>query len=1056
MPRKSQETSSTSDLPDLTTAERVVAILVALRANLGGRLLEWDQIEGLQIGLNRAEATDYLNDRELEPEQEALYEYLFEHFPELADLPIELPPAIVDDADADEVDKGELVGGAPPITIPTYMAPEFDENVSREAQDTNSARPEGVKVVLGQDSFGSPFWDEMVQSRIRIEPLRIPAFELPDSNPVLNDVSALLSLLAFEAIAHARQQLAELLGALAERFGASTAAIFNLEENGQLNAFLRHNVRKPQLTAHINDECGIVPYVAREQNGYCAADTSQDARYREDVRETRSEIAVPIIHPLDLEGDKRVLGVVNLESCEINAFASAQISEIQASVGAFVPHLLVLSSLSNRNEAWLPWHPEIHGWDLTRIFQKMCHTVAGSLGADSTKCSIWYVDQPKQSLFVYATNGYDIEYKNDRLLPIDSRTGILSGKSRGAVYLSDPQQQFVRSEKARRMGLRTALHCPIYPPASKSRQRGISVLNLYFTDDVHDRTLVREAMIKLADIIGALTASFATQRRQIATAQLHHLLEEMPRSSESDFEVIRDFFKDVFAADGVSIFGRRTKNRHLECTATTGLCRGDDRDCTVDPRKVRYKLDAQDDSAGYTISVGLNPGTPLRMNNVLNRSEADLPEFLRQQPMLKWVENFAPREDKNRRMLAYGIASDPHCESKSGKRIPSMGVVRILRRSGSKPFTQCDEHLIADLTNVCRSAFQNWRRVGAPLRPQPVKLSRSRSQSQEVVRAYSRMLRTIPIGRSTRTLIHELVQDLFVCYHGWNLNWSAVFVRHGAPPAEHFRLHTYYSEPDSTPALELSSMPQDDPYLLHRREFAASKSAGQFGTPFGLACHTTIADGKIASGVRVPVVAWSKQGLIEAVLALDFKNGCDWNKLEFDPLLYGASRLAAIWSSNNISDEPIRFADAHHSFMNFEQTAIRLQQYLQNRFEVSVDVHWSPPLPFSGWQVIAAEEDREASIYGLKRHQAKNLLAIPLRIGPIPAACLTLSADAFATTSQMHPLLDAVTGIWSQLTFGSANSVCRQQMWNASFAHKNLNPLTTVFSCDLSWNASAN
>ncbi len=239
---------------------------------------------------------------------------------------------------------------------------------------------------------------------------------------------------------------------------------------------------------------------------------------------------------------------------------------------------------------------------MTLIFRKLCHTVAASLGSDSTKCSIWYVDRPKKSLFVYATNGYDIEYMHDRVLPLDSCTGRISNHPPGKVYVVDPLQDFVEREKAARMGLKEALLCPISRPNGTKNDKGISVLNVYSTEKGRNRPDVCEALITLADVIGAMTVSFDRQRKRIAGAQLYHLLREMPRSSESDFEVVRDLLKEVFAADGVSIFACNPEDNSLRCAATTGLCEGQDRNGTVDPRRVKYALGSKS-KKGFTVSL---------------------------------------------------------------------------------------------------------------------------------------------------------------------------------------------------------------------------------------------------------------------------------------------------------------------------------------------------------------------------------------------------------------------------------------------------------------------
>lgn len=889
--------------------------------------------------------------------------------------------------------------------------------------------------------------------QFELEMPRLKAFGLPISNPVLRDVYALFSLLAFEAATHARQQLAELLGSVSERFRASAGEVFRLADDGRLETLITNNVSKSRLEANVDDAKGIVAFVARQQRGYCAPDVTngRDPLYREDIRETRSEIAVPIIDPTEPDREQRLLGVINLESREVNAFSSAQIGALQAAVGAFVPHLLVLAAATRSDEMWLPWHPEIHGWDLTRVFQKLCHTITASLGADSTKCSIWYVDRLKQSLFVYATSGYDIEYMRHRTLSLDSCTGRIADAPRGHVYSADPLREFVEQEKAARMGLKEALLCPICPPGSGSARDGISVLNIYFTERTKDRAFVREAMITLADVIGAMAVSFDGQRQRLAAAQLHHLLKEMPRSSASDFEVIRDCLKDVFSADGVSIFARVPNDSHLRCTATTGLCKGHNRDSTADPRDVEYDLENRRQK-GFTITLARHPGVAVRMNNVLDRNEKDLPEFLPRGPLLKFVENFPPREDKNRRLLAYGITSTSGAGDEPQTGEYGVGVIRVLRRSGSKPFTRCDERLIAYLADFCRPAFWEWQR-----NYQHLKLESLDRKSREALKAFARILRPVPVGRSTRTLIGELVQDLFRCYGDWNVSRSSVFVRHGAPDSDCFRLHAFYSEPDATPPLKLvtGGMPSTDAYLEHRRVLKTQTDEGQ-GKLFGIAVNTTLEGGNITSGIRVPIKAWSNQSLIDSVLALDFEGAIDWDDFLIDPLLYGVCRLIAVWNGSNVSDDDqnamLGLALGRESLLDGVE---RCRRHLQDRLGLSAGIHWSDRLP-ADWKPFPADEDNELALYGVMRHVSLRRYAIPLLIGPVPSAFFTVeiapSPDAPAVV-QLRSTLDAVSRLWSQMTSGRTDTSGRSEFWTVSckhdeFARGSLCALSYVFQ----WN----
>jgi GAF domain-containing protein len=871
------------------------------------------------------------------------------------------------------------------------------------------------------------------------------------ANPILDSVFAWKETVTAETASFAREQLAELLGAVAERFHASTAAIFKLHDDGGLDAFLRYNMRNPRLKATIDDEKGIVSYVAREQHGYCAPDTTSDRRYREDVPDTRSELAVPIIDPTSTGHTRRVLAVLNLESTISNSFSWADVEELQVAAGAFVHHLLVLEALDAHDSQWLAWHPELHGWDLSRILQRLCHTVAEALDRDSSMCTIWYMDRPKNSLFVYATSGYDIEYKTDRVLPMESCTGRAAMQDRRTVLIADPQKDFLRSEKAAYMGIREAFLCPVHAPESARSQGEGGVVNIYFRNCGNDTPVLRDALVTLADFVGSIALRFDQQRPRIAGAQLHHLLYEMPRSSESDFEVIRDFLKEVFAADGCTIFARRPEDNTLICAATTGLqWRKPGNAAGAIGEIPCYHLNKEH---GYTIEIALNPGECVRMNNVLDRTEGGLPSFLPDKPLLKYRENFAPRNDDNRRLLAIAIEADhssPSLEvtsradtSKSESNEPdTFGVFRILRRPHSRPFTRCDEHLLWRLTLLCKNAFVDWRRWASDAyKPRVRRLSsrriaarREKATARLVLDAATRIIRPLPVGRAPRTLIDELLRDLFQCYAGFDVNDAALLVKPGTHQSATYRLHAYFSSPDPTPPVEIADedLADNDPfitqYLPLRRDYIAGRESrlpialaadmpprknGQIGPQSNLA----------TAGVRIPVIALSYGTVIDAVLLLNFTKPIEtWKDFPLEYLLYGAARLEAIWSmtSSTVYDpfaSPMETLNPELAQVGFAACIDRCRNYVEERFGVRTIISWAPPPDMDEWTFVRSEEKPNFELFGLMKHNQTAEYAIPLRIGPIPAAQLIVQASE----DKIHSIAEVVTSIWSPLTIGRIN-----------------------------------
>jgi hypothetical protein len=242
-----------------------------------------------------------------------------------------------------------------------------------------------------------------------------PAASPEGSRPLARALARLWRDIRREARARAEQRLTLLVAELGERLRANVAWLFD-RRGEELQAIVTHRSRMRHLVMRVGER-GIVPHVAETRAGYLSNDVANDPHYRPCIPDTRSELAVPVIA---LDGD--LVGVLNLESRQVGTFRAAQVEELQAAASVLIPHLRVLADLDE-----CPWHPEVHGWDLTQIFQRFCLAVVQGLnqpdGEDTASCTIWYADWAKDELFVYATSGYDIEYISELTLPMDSFCG---------------------------------------------------------------------------------------------------------------------------------------------------------------------------------------------------------------------------------------------------------------------------------------------------------------------------------------------------------------------------------------------------------------------------------------------------------------------------------------------------------------------------------------------------------------------------------------------------------------------------------------------------------
>jgi hypothetical protein len=840
-----------------------------------------------------------------------------------------------------------------------------------------------------------------------------------------------------EARSRAEQRLTVLIAELGERFGATSAWLFD-RRGDALEAIITHRTRKRHLVMRVGER-GIVPHVAETCAGYYTNNVAADPYYRDSIPGTRSELAVPVIA---LDGE--LLGVLNLESRLADAFRPAQLDELQAAASALIPHLRVLAALDD-----CPWHPEVHGWDLTGLFQRFCHAVVRGLNQpdeeDTASCTIWYADWAKEELFVYATSSYDTEYVSQLTLPARSFTGTVAASPPWTVWDTTPDEapNFRRPDKARQTGVRRILAAPIcLPPGDGRPERGVSTLNLYsFADRPEGHLPAPDLVRALADRLGRIIDRFRDQRRRLATAYLHQsLLVEAP-SSQAAFRIVRDVLMHVFDADGCTVFAHDPAEGRLYCATTTGL--DEPGDTVGGPGgEVFYDLNADD---GFTTYLARQCGRGVRKNDVLSTTEKGLPADFPPLPLNKYREQFARSETEHRRFLGIGCALRGAPEGAD----EILGVFRLNRASSSRPFTWCDTALLEDLAGLelCKKAFLDWRarRLSPPPGP-----ALSAATGPGVVDAVVHLLRPVPALGSPQTLTDELLQALVVIFREHRIHGAGLVVVPPRAKAQPVRWQAYHSEyhknrPGTSEFfLAETASRLFRPHLFERRKIVTFDHAA-------IRCEDGHA---IVSEAWVPVVSWNGRHLLEGFLALSFQTPSrSWTGKELELFFRASQKLSAILASTPHVIRPECFQLpaplALEQFLSFPQeyqpiaaawSELRLQA--AGRVEA---VARPGPVATQGpdeWRPLSRSPGGEEAAFGVQERVDRRAVSFPLLLGPYAIGELRCGFPAGDSGRGRDELIRTVPGLWARLTSGLSGV---HKFWEIHFSRNEIEPGIAVW-----------
>jgi hypothetical protein len=836
-------------------------------------------------------------------------------------------------------------------------------------------------------------------------PFRLLFHEGAERHPLVTAIRRFLEQAAREAWEEAMQNLRHLVGVLTERFQAFSACLFVLERQDVLRAVVAYNYKLPPYELKVTGQQGegIVSYVASQKRGYLACNLlhKKDPWFRRTVAETQSALAVPLLH-----ADGRLLAVLYMESCQPWPFATPQIAQVQAEAGEIIPQILILNAVKRRDASWCPWNPEFHGMDLAGgrrgayggrhhgLLQRLCEVISASLNAnspnpDNTSCTFWYVDHPKNEVFVYATCYYDYEFVTTKTLELRDENGdpgsftgyVATLKQCGYWKLGDAPY-FVFFEKARARGMKAILSAPVRIPGRNFDRVANAVLSIYFFDDRPREAMPHVGLLdQVVEIVGLLIANYEQQRQELTVAYLRQQLFAKPQSAGAAFIIIRDILADVLEADGVSLFLQHPGKPELECVATTGLA--------PSTGPIIYDLDRD---PGYTTYLA-KKAICLRKNDIPDYTEKGVPPDL-PRPLHKYMERPVRGRTDHRRFLGIGAVagSEPDCRSAV--------VVRLIRPSGSKPFTLCDERLLQGLVKVCLPVF------GVEISP------------PGVVRS----------GTLAAPLVEELLQDLVEPFPD---SLVVVLGYHRQAAEEPLTLYAHHWKQkrnlsDNYLRQMLTKPRRVWEAVRHHRKPVTFRHEGISGIRFPL----LIQEG--TSGIRFPFLSWTGSHLFEGVVAVERRCGqlSEWPEDHIKRVFDVTRKIAAILANPNEVGAPTFSVDEGlvqpAAVLNRFLTVVHaerekfcprwVQLYLRSEDRHLAEARGDLPKEPRQWRRVNRDEDEDCALFGVREDRKLGALLIPLYIGCFKVGRLACGFGSDFPANRAE-VVSTIFRLWSQLSF---------------------------------------
>lgn len=539
---------------------------------------------------------------------------------------------------------------------------------------------------------------------------------------VLDGLELFRKMARSKAREEAESREMQLVAQIASRIKASSAWLFHVTNNNTLKAVVSYRTRSRGMEIPINSDKSIVAHVARTNRSYVCDDTENDKRYLETVKQTRSELAIPLCAP---DRPEIVIGVLNLEWNSPNQCPYEMIESVSAVAKQLCRWILSWQTTEEDDSSRLCWMPSAGTWSQNRFSRDACNAITSLVSTsdsdDMVASVIWEIDWTKGYAALLGTSGYhESFYDGVRLDEKPCFTARVMRWRRGKCSIRPWERRvFALGEEGESAGAQFVMSAPLYALASNDRP--LAVWHLFqFGNDQDQRLPGEEVGSEIAWRLGTWISRFYEDRVRMARAYLEAKLYscrdpklfDSPVDHSSEQALIETFEKvigKVLSADGVSIFAPDLEGKRL---------------VQIGGSQMRYPWVAW--KAGQLSAI--HPGDKLSWDDISSydlERDSGVMTFLFRNPHVKGVrinstgrfssERGLPRDTgfpEGLSLKHLECLTPDTCDRRFiGISVHDQGgpvqfVVRVVRTSVRPPFSEDDLHLLRELGDQFSSTWK--------------------------------------------------------------------------------------------------------------------------------------------------------------------------------------------------------------------------------------------------------------------------------------------------------------------------------------------------------------